>query len=198
MANLIIIAGPQAVGKMTVAEELRDRIGYSLMVNHDSIEVSDKIFGMKTPAQRELNQSIRKSVFDIAIKYDVNMILTLVVAFELPEEIEYLNNLKSVFEKSGGKFFFVELEAELETRLERNVTPHRLESKKSKNDIEWSKNDLLKTMQKHKLNTDEGEVLFPNHLKINNTNLSPTEVVDIVLEKFNLLRDKKVDENETL
>ena len=198
MANLIIIAGPQAVGKMTVAEELRGRIGYSLMVNHDSIEVSDKIFGMKTPAQRELNQSIRKSVFDIAIKYDVNMILTLVVAFELPEEIEYLNNLKSVFEKSGGKFFFVELEAELETRLERNVTPHRLESKKSKNDIEWSKNDLLKTMQKHKLNTDEGEVLFPNHLKINNTNLSPTEVVDIVLEKFNLLRDKKVDENEIL
>lgn len=194
MANLIIISGPQAVGKMTVAEELRDKIGYSLMVNHDSIEVSDKIFGMKTPAQRELNQSIRRSVFEIAIKYDVNMILTLVVAFELPEEIEYLNNLKSMFEKSGGKFFFVELEAELETRLERNVTPHRLESKKSKNDIEWSKNDLLKTMQKHKLNTSEGEILFPNHIKINNTNLSPNEVAEIVIKRFNLSREKEVDE----
>ena len=31
MANLIIISGPQAVGKMTVAENLRDKIGYYLM-----------------------------------------------------------------------------------------------------------------------------------------------------------------------
>jgi guanylate kinase len=38
MANLIIVSGPQVVGKMTVAEELRNRIGDSLMVNHNSIE----------------------------------------------------------------------------------------------------------------------------------------------------------------
>ena len=28
MANLIVVSGPQAVGKMTVAESLRDKIGY--------------------------------------------------------------------------------------------------------------------------------------------------------------------------
>ena len=44
MANLIIISGPQAVGKMTVAECLKNKIGYSLMVNHDSIELAIKIF----------------------------------------------------------------------------------------------------------------------------------------------------------
>ena len=43
MPNLIIVSGPHAVGKMTVAESLRDKTGYCLMVNHDSIEVSDKI-----------------------------------------------------------------------------------------------------------------------------------------------------------
>ena len=31
MTNLIVIIGPQAVGKMTVAEKLKERIGYSLM-----------------------------------------------------------------------------------------------------------------------------------------------------------------------
>ena len=186
MGNLIIISGPQAVGKMTVAENLRDKIGYNLMVNHDSIEVSDKIFGMKTPAQKELNTLIRKDVFDIAIKYNLDMIFTLVVAYDLPEEIEYLNNLKSMFEKNGGQFYFVELEADLETRLKRNVTPHRLEAKKTKNDIEWSKNDILKTMEKYKLNTEEGEYLFTNHLKINNTNLSPDEVSEIIIKKYNL------------
>ncbi len=29
MANLIIITGPMAVGKMTVAEELKKKIGYN-------------------------------------------------------------------------------------------------------------------------------------------------------------------------
>ena len=36
MANLIIVSGPQAVGKMTVAENLRDKIGsgnYSKKIN---------------------------------------------------------------------------------------------------------------------------------------------------------------------
>lgn len=39
MANLIIVCGPQAVGKMTVAESLRDKLKYNMMMNHDSIEV---------------------------------------------------------------------------------------------------------------------------------------------------------------
>ena len=54
MANLIIVCGPQAVGKMTVAESIRDKIKYNLMTNHDSIEISDRIFGFATPAQKEL------------------------------------------------------------------------------------------------------------------------------------------------
>ena len=45
MANLIVVCGPQAVGKMTVAESLRDKLKYNMMMNHDSIEMSDKIFG---------------------------------------------------------------------------------------------------------------------------------------------------------
>ena len=50
MANLIIVSGPQAVGKMTVAENLRDKIGYRLMTNHDNIELSDVIFEWKSDA----------------------------------------------------------------------------------------------------------------------------------------------------
>ena len=55
MANLVIVCGPQAVGKMTVAESLRDKLRYNMMMNHDSIEMSDKIFGFGTLAQKEFN-----------------------------------------------------------------------------------------------------------------------------------------------
>ena len=157
MSNLIVVAGPQAVGKMTVAEKLKEKIGYSLMVNHDSIEVSKKIFDSSNIAWKELNGIIRENVFQIAIKNNVNMIFTFVIAFDMQEDVDYLNRLKNMFEASGGKFYFVELEADLETRLERNLTPHRL-----------------------------GEKLFENQIKINNTNIEPEEVANMIIEKFNL------------
>lgn len=186
MANLIIVSGPQAVGKMTVAESLKEKIGYSLMVNHDSIEVSDKIFERGSNAQKELNKLIREDVFKTAIKYDIDMIFTFVVAYDMQSDIDYVNKLRNMFEATGGSFYFVELSADLETRLERNVTPHRLASKFTKNDIERSTRDLLNTMEKYRLNSNDGEEVCPNHLKINNTNLSPEEVSTIIVERFNL------------
>ena len=192
MANLIIVSGPQAVGKMTVAESLKDKIGYSLMINHDSIEVSDKIFERGSDAQKELNKLIRAGAFQTAIKYDVDMIFTFVTAYDMPQDIEYLNNLRNMFENTGGSFYFVELSADLQTRLERNITPHRLESKLSKNDIERSTKDLINTVEKYRLNSLEGEMICPNHIKIDNTNLSPDEVTDIIVNKFNLSVKNKV------
>ena len=67
MANLIVVCGPQAVGKMTVAESLRDKLKYNLMMNHDSIEVSDRIFGFGTPVQKEFNAVFRKAAYPGAV-----------------------------------------------------------------------------------------------------------------------------------
>ena len=192
MANLIIVSGPQAVGKMTVAEKLRDRINYSLMVNHDSIELSDKIFERGSDAQKEFNTLIREAAFSTAVKKDVDMIFTLVVAYDLPEEKEYINKLRTMFEATGGNFYFVELIASIETRLERNITPHRLESKESKKDIEWSTRDILKTAAKYRLNSNEDEFVCPNHIKINNENLEPEEVAEEIIKRFSLEPSKKV------
>lgn len=186
MANLIVVSGPQAVGKMTVAEKIKEKIGYSLMTNHDSIEVSIKIFESGSNAQRELNKIIRQNAFQIAAKNDINMIFTFVTAFDMQSDLDYLNGLRELFEQTGGNFYFVELEADVKTRLERNVTPHRLESKLSKNNVEWSNNELVESMNKYRLNSIDGEVICPNHIKINNTNLSSEEVADTVIQRFGL------------
>ena len=194
MANLIVITGPQAVGKMTVAEKLKEQLGYSLMTNHDSIELSIKIFENGTKEQKELNELIRETVFNTAIKNNNNLIFTFVTAFNSKEDIDYLNKLRLMFEKSGGEFYLVELKADVKTRLERNITPHRLESKQSKNNIEWSNNELIESMKKYRLNSNDDEYICQNHLKIDNTNLSPEEVANIVIEKFNLISIKKTNQ----
>ena len=191
MANLIVVCGPQAVGKMTVAESLRDRLHYNMMMNHDSIELSDRIFGFATPAQREFNARIREEAFTLAVKHGVDLIFTFVCAFDLQEDLDYLLNLKNLFEQSGGKFYFVELSADLETRLARNETPHRMERKASKRDLEWSRNNLLEDAEKYRLNSDEGEFLCENHLKIDNSSLSPDEVADRVIRFWNLTANEK-------
>ncbi len=191
MANLIVVCGPQAVGKMTVAESLRDKLKYNMMMNHDSIEVADRIFGLATPAMREFNQLFRFNAFELAVKHNVDLIFTYVAAFEMQEERDYLTGLEKQFTEAGGNFYFVELSADLETRLARNDTPHRKERKASKRDVEWSRNDLLKTIEKHKLNTSDGETWFTNHLKIDNTNLSPNEVADIVIKTYGLKANEK-------
>ncbi len=191
MANLIVVCGPQAVGKMTVAESLRDKLKYNMMMNHDSIEVSDKIFGFATPAQKEFNRFFREKAFELAVKHNVDFIFTYVCAFEMPEEREYLTKLADLFVSNGGSFFFVELSADLATRLARNETPYRMERKASKRDVAWSRSNLLKDAENHRLNSDEGEVWFENHMKIDNTNLSPDEVADRVIAQFKLAANEK-------
>ena len=186
MANLIIISGPQAVGKMTVAEALRDKTGYRLMTNHDSIELSDIVFERKSDAQKEFNLLIRKAAFETAVKYNVDLIFTFVMAYSEKEDWDYVNNLKNLFEETGGNFYFVELIANLDTRLKRNITPHRLEKKPSKRDVAWSESDILKTYEKYRLNSYEDEFVCDNHLKIRNDELLPDEVADIIIEKFSL------------
>lgn len=191
MANLIIICGPQAVGKMTVAESLRDKLKYNMMMNHDSIEMSDKIFGFGTPTQKEFNATFREKAFALAVKHNVDLIFTYVCAFELPQEKDYLTMLADLFMSNGGEFYFVELSASLETRLERNETPHRMERKASKRDVVWSKANLLKDAENHRLNSNDGEIWFKNHIKIDNTNLRPDEVADMVIEQFKLIANEK-------
>lgn len=190
MANLIIISGPQAVGKMTVAECLRDKIGYRLMTNHDSIELSDVVFERKSDAQKEFNLLIRKAAFETAVKYDVDLIFTFVLAYGQKSDLDYVYYLKDLFESSGGKFYFVELFSDLETRLKRNVTPHRLERKPSKRDVEWSTKDILKTHEKYRLNSYLDEFICDSHIKIDNTDLSPEEVADLIVQKYGLSKTK--------
>ena len=195
MANLIVVCGPQAVGKMVVAESLRDKLKYNMMMNHDSIEISDKIFGFATPAQREFNTFFREKAFEVAVKYNVDLVFTYVCAFEMPEEREYLTRLHDLFTQNGGKFYFVELSAALETRISRNETPYRMKRKASKRDVEWSKSNLLKDTKNHQLNSSEGETWFENHIKIDNTKLEPDRVADMVIEAFGLTANDK-DEKE--
>ena len=186
MANLMIICGPQAVGKMTVANTLKEKINFVVATNHDSLEVPNKIFGWGTDSFKELRDLIRNGIFDISIRNNVDLIFTYIIDFNDKNDIKYVDDLKEKYEKTGGKFYIVELETNLEERLKRNVTEERLKAKPTKRDTERSNKELVDSIEKYRMNSNDGEVTYENYIKINNTNLTPEEVVRVIVEKFNL------------
>ncbi len=99
---------------------------------------------------------------------------------------EYINKISHIFESKGGVVYFAELEAGLDERLERNKSPHRLMHKPTKRNVEWSEQELIKSMEKHRLNSYDGEITKENYIKINNTKISPEEVARIIKESFEL------------
>lgn len=187
MPNLVMIVGPQAVGKMTVGQELSKIIGYKLFHNHMTIELLTKIFDYDQKIFRNMNTIIREEIFkEFSKSNEKGMIFTCCFDFgsDFKEEKEIMDTWMNLFKES----YVVELEASLEERLKRNGTENRLKHKESKRNIEWSNNDLIKSMTKHRFNSNpgEGEKIFKNYIKINNENLSPEDVVKIIEEKFNL------------
>ena len=63
MPKFIQIIGPQAVGKMTVGQELAKITGYKLLYNHMTIEMVRLIFDYDKEAFRKMNSIIRYEIF---------------------------------------------------------------------------------------------------------------------------------------
>lgn len=185
--KFFIITGPQAVGKMAVGFKLEEKTGMSLFHNHMTIELAKSIYKDMTPEAWKLVGQLREDIFNSVSNSDLKgFIFTYVWGFNLESEHTYISNLIKKFEDKNWQVYIVELEADVNIRLERNKTELRHKHKESKRDIEWSDNELLTSMDKYRLNSNEGEIRHKNYIKINNGNLSEDEVANMIIKKFNL------------
>ena len=183
--KFIIITGPQAVGKMTVGQELVKITNLKLLHNHMTIEVLTKIFDYSRESFRKLNEAFRMQIFkEFAKSNEEGIIFTTTWDFEDKEEWNRINNYIQIFKNRGAGIYIVELEADLKERLKRNKTENRLQNKASKRDLEWSEKDLLKSVEKYRFNSKENEIKEKNYIRINNTNLSAKAVAQIIKEKI--------------
>lgn len=177
--KLVLIIGSGAVGKMTVGQELMKITNLRLFHNHMMIEPVIDIFGY---FNGDTILKLREIIFDDFVKSESEgMIHTLMWAFDMESDREYVNNLASKFDE----VYCVELIASQEVRINRNKTENRLANKASKRDIQASNNRLLNE-DKHRLVSNEGEIPFRNYLRINNENISAKEVASMIKKTFNL------------
>ncbi len=182
--KFVWIVGDSAVGKMTVGQELMKITGLRLFHNHMMIEPVLDIFGS---FRGETIIQLREIIFREFVKTDnYGMIHTIMWAFDMPSDWNYVNHVTGIFQQAGAEVYCVELVAPQEVRLQRNETPNRLLHKASKRDVEASRARLIRDNERYRLESLPGEIPFEHYIKIDNSNLPPETVAAMIKEKFEL------------
>jgi predicted kinase len=120
---LLVLYGPPAAGKLTVARHLAEKTGFKLFHNHVSIDVAETFFERGTRGFNAVTHGIRKLIFEEAAKANLNLIFTVVYAY--PIDNEDMGWMTRTIETWGGEVIFVQLTASKETLLKRVDTPSR-------------------------------------------------------------------------
>ena len=182
--KFVFILGDAAVGKMTVGQELMKITGLRLFHNHMTIEPIIEIFGR---FDSKTISEIREVIFkNYAASDNYGMIFTLMMAFDQQSDWDYLEHIKEIFSPYGTEFYYVELIAPQEIRLQRNATENRLKNKPSKKNIAVSNQRLINDDNDYRCVSYEGEIPFDNYLRIDNSDKSPDEVALLIKETFKL------------
>lgn len=182
--KLVFLIGDSAVGKMTVGQELMKQTGLRLFHNHMMIEPVLDIFGA---FRGDTILKLREVIFqDFAKTDNYGMIHTIMWAFDMQSDWDYISHVADIFRERGAEIYYVELVASQQIRLQRNETENRLRHKASKRDIEASRARLLRDDENHRLESLPGEIPFENYIKIDNSTLAPDVVAMMIRQHFDL------------
>jgi len=180
--KFVIIFGAQAVGKMTVGQELAKITELRLFHNHVMFEVVLEHFGSLFG---DVTDRLKDVIFEEFSKSDnYGLIYTFCMSFAHQKDWEYLDHITGIFNEVNAEIYYVELAASQEIRLQRNNTENRLLNKPSKRNIEQSNKNLIETDKICRFVSNDGEMPFENYIKIDNSNLSPDIAAKIIKERF--------------
>ncbi len=189
MPNLIIIFGPPASGKAAVGHELAALTGYKFFHNHLTADPAAALFGWGTDQFGEMTNAIRDLLFREVVSDNsiLGVVFTIVWGLDLPDDTNWLKNLSSMFIKSGGQVFFVELQASLPTRIAREGTPFRVTLKPYLRDVDAARLRQVTMDENYKMNTDGTLPFKYPHLLINTEETVPKDAALIIENNFSLL-----------
>lgn len=115
--RLVVIYGPPALGKLSVAQKLSDMTGYKLFHNHASLDFVGTLFEFGTPIFNRLVVKYRMEMLEEAAKSGIDTIFT--SAWVKGYNPKVIRDLKSVIERHGGEVCFVYLYAHKKELLRR-------------------------------------------------------------------------------
>lgn len=176
--KLIIIHGPPAAGKLTVAKALSLRTNFKVFHNHLSIDCTQPVFDFGAPGFWDINVKIRCEIIAEAARQDIDVIHTFCYGFAIDDE--YFRQLVSAATQNGGDVHIVLVNCRDEIRKERIGNESRVLMRKltDPDSIDRQRQDGL---------------LFSIHpdyadstLEIDTSDVSPDDAATRIIEHFGL------------
>ena len=169
--NVVVIYGPPAVGKLTVAQELSKITKMKVFHNHLTTNISRILFEIGNKGFVKLKWSLVKLFFQAAKKENVSLIYT--VCYVRKQSDPFLRFMVKLF---GNDVHFVRLKCDEKELLKRV----KCDSRKEHNKLSCEKK-LKKEIPKF-----SGQIPFVKNMVIDNTKLSAKKVAKLIKEKYKL------------
>ena len=176
--KLIIIHGPPAAGKLTVANALAERTGFKVFHNHLSIDFTKPVFELGSPGFWDLNVKLRCDVIAEAARRDIDIIHTFCYAKGVDDE--YFRQLAAAATDNGGEVHAIYVNSSDDVRKQRIGDPSRI--------------TMRKLTDPASVDRQRGEdLLFSVHpdfadetLVIDTSDINPDESATLIIERFGL------------
>jgi hypothetical protein len=168
---------------MTVGQALSRLTGAPLLYNHQVIDLITDYFPFGSPPFNNLVDEIRGRIIEEAAIAGTNLIGTGAWPFDDPTVTPLVAGWREHVVARGGEAYFVELQAPLHVRLERNRHEHRRAHKKT----DWATDEVIRGLSEaHRWHSD-GDFPWPDqHLVIENASTTPEAAAMRIVERFGL------------
>lgn len=171
----VLIYGPPAAGKLTVATRLAELYGLKVVDNHASVDPALRLFGFGTRQLGDLVEEIRVTLIRSAAAAGVDIVSTLVYGHG--EDEEHVAKLTAATTDKGGAVYFVQLRPSDEV-LEQRV--------RSASRVPTSKVSDVPTLRRMLAAWDLHTPIHPEDLRIDNSNLPVETVCERIAQEFGL------------
>ena len=173
--KLILLYGPPAVGKLTVAKELSKLTGITLFDNHAILNILNDIFGYESLVRRKLTHEFRLRIIEEAVKSKKDLIITGSIMRDNKNLYEGIFDLA---EKNKSHLFLVQLKTDVDVLKSRVHDASRDNKINDSSKLDAFLKNYPECMEKF------GE---SDQLVIDTSEISPIQAAGEIVSNYNLL-----------
>ena len=172
--KLVVLYGPPATGKLTVAREFSRLTGLRLFHNHLTVDLAASLFGHGTPDYLEYVRHLRSEAFGRAAAADVSLVFTFWYSRVSESSVA---QYRSAIEGHGGEVLFVRL----------HCRPEVLEARVGNASRRNWKIDSVPALRRALAEYPDSSAVIPGtRLEIDTSDLGPEAVARQIVDVFSL------------